>query len=1440
MLRTVKKNIKSPVQDEDFMVAMTVQRNANAFFEKFDRSELQELLAHTTSSWLVSMDDVHLPLQLPGGLITQLKDITHPNVLLLVPADNDIPLDCREVHQILRELVVGIYGFHQVPSISLDANYDSSTSCQLPPAYYDTRVGQVMISVDYMIKALWHGAYMLKEKRTRFSEIWRSVMDIDANGQPQTKKSIFSEFSTAGLIDISSGSDLDGIYSQSFDSDPTYEPNAQEEKNFFMQYANKMTMKMTCFTVQVQQYKNLFVYDASYMLSNVIRLTEEFMDNVTYQRLQQRLTIHKKLVKENLEKKAEIRKNIAYLKLISFLVPFLLGMKKKMKVPDFSRLLQPYSDDKVKTERELPPLMLGQDFRCQHFQYTSNEYFHLHGGIEFDLGTPSLQSVSEEIKDAYEDILDMTTNHINDLLDLDTTYREHYPLPVKTFNGKSYYTIAIQLEDFYQTMQKKQWWGAVNGIIGTLKTKRLPMNDNHLHEQFKKRFGYKKAIKCKNIPFGLKAAAERGLTAIFYTFCRKTPISGLNVLDDAGYSILHHAALHNKVAVVSQLAKAGVDLNQQQSNNFSTQGKPGLQNLETVIERTGPTALHLAAQCDSLEVLSCLLALKADYKLCDKRGWMAIHVAAFYGTIPCIRALYRKDPDLLETETAAEYKATVLLLTAISGTLDTLQYLLSLGANCIKVDSMGNNIVHLAVLYFHTHILKYIIELNIPELNVWQHLVEMLKSSDAHRREMAARCLEVLCIVKEQFWKDIYEAGTVPCLVNLLKSKQVNLECVAAGILSNISNKVPIAKCLVEAEAIPELITLLHSKHPELQSRCSVILCDIAQVDGSQDSIAQMNGISPLVKLLHEDYEDVLVNAINCIRVLCIKNPANQTAVKDLGGIPLLVGFLSAKSDVLISVSSAAVAELARGNKNLQDAIAKENAIIALINIIRLKKLSNQVKAAMAIEALADHNAAIQKEFLDRSTSKHISKLLKVFHLEVREQGSMTLWALAGQTRKQQKKMAEQIGYNFIIDMLLSPSDKMQYVGGQAIIALCKDSKHHQDQICEGNGIGPLVRLLRNSKVAESTLLSIVTALGTMCVGVALTNNPVTQEKIVEEQALTTLVQLLKTHRSLKIKVEAACTIACVVLKNSNLQNLLHEKEGFKYTDVVDLLHACDKDICLRAGHALALFAFNNTLQQFYLLENGGVEIAMYEPFLQSENDADKAHAAFQIIVLSRIIVDMDQVTLSAQGVTILSELLHSKKSATIVLAGELLACLAHTRAGIPEAITTLGTVECLCSHLKSEEEEVRVACADALGYLTFNRSAYRHLLMECRNQPTLYDLLINNLSKDGRISREFIEEFDSQRRIGLPCLSLVKNGGPPINPSSWKGIQEGPTMKVTHPSKRFQSKSAVIRMPQKPGTADPLSQKMSAVSFLPASAITRPKTAHLGNVKPFQQKAAK
>uniref|UniRef100_A0A8C3I6V2 Ankyrin and armadillo repeat containing n=1 Tax=Chrysemys picta bellii TaxID=8478 RepID=A0A8C3I6V2_CHRPI len=1301
MLRSVKKTLPRNEQADEttYLANLAVQRNASAFFDKFDRSELQELLTTTSCSWLASKDDLRQPLELPSGLMGQLKNISFPTAIFLAPVVPDVPLDCKEVHQIVRELAVGIYCLNQIPSISLDSNYDHSTSCQLPPAYIDTRIGQILISVDYMLKALWHGAYMPKEKRVRFSELWRSSMDIDMDGNPQTEKNIFSEFCSAGLVDLSNEPDFEGIYDENMNEDPTYDPNSAQEKNLFMQYADNILLKLTFGTIQVQQHENVCKFDAAYGLSNVIKLTEDHLDTVTYQRVQQRLILQEKLVKKHLEKKAEIRKNIEYLKIMSFLIPFLLGLKRKMKIPNLNQLLQPYSDDKVKTERELPPFVFGPDFKCQHFHYIKNEYFHVHGGIEFDVGTPSLEDA------VFDDIQICASNHVAQLLDPDIPYREHYSIPIMEFDGKSYYVISIELETFYQQLYKTPWWGAINEIISTLKPKRLPLTDIQSLEQFKKRFGYKKAIKCKSLPYGMKSAAERGLSAIFYTFCRKTSTSSLSVVDEYGYALLHHASIHNRVPIICQLIKSHLNINQRRNVHFN-------QAFFMYPLALGPTALHLAAQCGSIEALTCLLALKADYKLTDDRGWMAIHFAAFYDNISCITVLYRKDPDLLEAETTAEYHSTPLLLAATSGALDTLQYLFSLGANWKKTDSEGNNIIHLAVLYFHTEILKHLIQLDNPDLPVWNTLVEMLQCEDSTRPEMAVRSLEVLCLAKDFYWKCILDSGAIPSLINLLKGHQIKLACITSGVLSNISPHITISKALVEAGGISVLIELLGSGEPELQSRCAVILYDIAQFDNNQNIITELGGIPPLINLLKIKLQDLLVNVINCIRVLCIQNKQNQSTVKEHQGIPALVQFLTSQSGKLLFLH---------------------------------------------VQALSDNNTHIQKLLksicsLEKRKTLFFSNF-QAFHLTVKEQGATTLWALAGQTLKQQKLMAEQIGYNFIIDMLLSPSDKMQYVGGEAVIALSKDSKLHQNQICEGNGIGPLVRLLRSTKIAEGTLLSVIRALGTICIGVAHTNNPVSQENIVDEQALPILVHLLKNHNSLQIKVEVAYSLACIVLRNSNLQTVLQEEEGFDYSDVLELLNAPDKDICLRAGYALALFAYNNPVQQFLILETGAIMMSTFEPFLRSEIETDKAMAAFQIVVLARVIVDVDQVTLSARGVTILVELLNSEKTATLVLTGKLLASLAHTRAGVPEAITELGTIKRLCYHLYSDKEEVRIASAGALGYLTFNRTAYRHLLVECRNKPKQFTRLMNNISRDAKISQDFVKEFQRQRQVGLPSL---------------------------------------------------------------------------------------
>eukprot|EP00074_Homo_sapiens_P084158 XP_016858904.1 ankyrin and armadillo repeat-containing protein isoform X17 [Homo sapiens] len=926
-----------------------------------------------------------------------------------------------------------------------------------------------------------------------------------------------------------------------------------------MKYAENIMLKLTFSTTQIQQYENVFIFETGYWLTNAIKYNQDYLDICTYQRLQQRLYLQKKIIQKHFEKKKDIRRGIGYLKLICFLIPFLLSLKKKMKVPYLSSLLQPFS---------------------------------------------------------------------------------------------------------------------------------------------------------------------------------------------------------------------------------------------------GPTPLHLAAQACSLETTVCLLCSKADYTLSEKRGWMPIHFAAFYDNVCIIIALCRKDPSLLEAEATAENQCTPLLLAATSGALDTIQYLFSIGANWRKTDIKGNNIIHLSVLTFHTEVLKYIIKLNIPELPVWKTLVEMLQCESYKRRMMAVMSLEVICLANDQYWRCILDAGTIPALINLLKSSKIKLQCKTVGLLSNISTHKSAVHALVEAGGIPSLINLLVCDEPEVHSRCAVILYDIAQCE-NKDVIAKYNGIPSLINLLNLNIENVLVNVMNCIRVLCIGNENNQRAVREHKGLPYLIRFLSSDSglfnlflnsfeDVLKAVSSAAIAEVGRDNKEIQDAIAMEGAIPPLVALFKGKQISVQMKGAMAVESLASHNALIQKAFLEKSLTKYLLKLLKAFQIDVKEQGAVALWALAGQTLKQQKYMAEQIGYSFIINMLLSPSAKMQYVGGEAVIALSKDSRMHQNQICEGNGIAPLVRLLRISTIAEGTLLSVIRAVGSICIGVAHTSNPVSQQLVVDENAFPVLIQLLRNHPSPNIKVEVAFSLACIVLGNDVLQKDLHENEGFEYADVLYLLHSTEKDICLRAGYALTLFAFNNRFQQYLILESGIMTISIFERFLESTVETEKAMAAFQIVVLAKVIRDMDHITLSARGVTILVDSLYSVQTSTIVLTGNLIASLAHSRAGIPEAFTTLGTIQRLCYHLYSGIEEVRAACSSALGYLTYNANAFRILLKECRNKPNQFIRIKNNISRDASINPAFLKEFQMQQTlVGLPSLSLEKNGGPSIIPIFKRGKEHRRKLKP-----KIQPKDSLTLLP--------------------------------------------
>ena len=93
------------------MASMTASRAAATYFDKIERYELQETPACTLSDWLLSTEDTRISVEPPQGLIAGIQIPSNfNNFLLLIPEEEGIePLELREMHHIVRELVIGIY-----------------------------------------------------------------------------------------------------------------------------------------------------------------------------------------------------------------------------------------------------------------------------------------------------------------------------------------------------------------------------------------------------------------------------------------------------------------------------------------------------------------------------------------------------------------------------------------------------------------------------------------------------------------------------------------------------------------------------------------------------------------------------------------------------------------------------------------------------------------------------------------------------------------------------------------------------------------------------------------------------------------------------------------------------------------------------------------------------------------------------------------------------------------------------------------------------------------------------------------------------------------------------------------------------------------------------------------------------------------------------------
>ncbi len=234
--------------------------------------------------------------------------------------------------------------------------------------------------------------------------------------------------------------------------------------------------------------------------------------------------------------------------------------------------------------------------------------------------------------------------------------------------------------------------------------------------------------------------------------------------------------------------------------------------------------------------------------------------------------------------------------------------------------------------------MKYFIQNSYRQLQTWTLLVNML--SNERDQEASVKCLQLLTHRNKEYWKSIVDAGGVdklfdivrkyatsllpqtttvkPKITNLVhqlsmnkqQSKNVqittlnpvNREAItldSISVICNLSDHDEVKQVLGNITDLSNvLMTLLdHCNNKDIISRVAILIADVGNGNDANKTLFADGGcLAKLISLLSSDVEDLLVNCVNAIEIICINNAPNQNFCCNNGIIETFISLLNLNS----------------------------------------------------------------------------------------------------------------------------------------------------------------------------------------------------------------------------------------------------------------------------------------------------------------------------------------------------------------------------------------------------------------------------------------------------------------------------------------------------------------------------------------------------------------
>lgn len=425
------------------------------------------------------------------------------------------------------------------------------------------------------------------------------------------------------------------------------------------------------------------------------------------------------------------------------------------------------------------------------------------------------------------------------------------------------------------------------------------------------------------------------------------------------------------------------------------------------------------------------------------------------------------------------------------------------------------------------------------------------------------------------------------------------------------------------------------------------------------------------------------------------------------------------------------------------------------MTLLKSRTVSVHSNASNAIRALAEDCLESQEILQKDSTycTVLLRRLLKSLAPGVKVCAGTALWAVAGDHTENRRAIAQFMGLDTLIDLLAIHDTRLDYVTSEALGALAGQLGNYRCSIHELGGLIPLVESLVR-KSSEQVYISVLNTLGTLLVKAGLVPNPQLQKAVADARGLVFITALLLSPQPESIRVNAACTLAKLVLNNKENEDKLNKQTEFSYLAVLKLLGSDEADIRKLAGYALSIFVFNNPKKLETMKKFGMINLSNFTGLLQS-NEEHQAHAAFQLVTLSRLILDIRCVDAIIYGIKLLVKLSSSLSENTQLLCLEFMACLARSRDGIPKTSIMAGGLTPILESLLTNNPPVEEMASIAIGYYSHVPLASRLIRSRFRSEPALFTVFKNYI-EFAHPSKQFMDDWYSTKKAGLPSLRYI------------------------------------------------------------------------------------